>query len=222
MVSYARSYSVGDEGKPIERRWSNKKNSIFASAWNLLVGSSDHGGRDTPDREDPQGHKRGLTQEEAWMQGSYTVLAFLFVFLTMCMFVAVYYILEPFLHSLLWAVLIGMVIHPFKHATTSKIHDWFAYLDSSGIPLSVGLVLSPLFTFNWLAQFLECYFFSNWKILLTVLICIVSIVTGIHFSVPTYMYQIAHSALLLSNEINMILVHTTWLQVHYKNHTAIE
>lgn len=212
MSFLERSQSYGGEDiKDRRQRKSSRSNSIFASAWSLLVGNEE-------DKEHADGvgapyESARLTQKEAWLQASYTAIALLFLFITGCIFVAVYYILEPFLQPLLWGILVGMVLHPFKHAATSEVENWFCYLDTNGIPLSVGLLLFPLFAFNWLTQCLETIFFLHWKLFVGMLVCIVTLVLVFHLDLPVYIYNMVQDLLVFVDNIHSLMVHTSWLQV---------
>lgn len=108
-------------------------------------------------------HDVNKTNEEAWMQACYNSIAISFLFITGCILLAVYYILEPFLHPLLWAVLVGMVLHPFKHMSTSGITQWLKHTRRSGVPLSLAAVFTPLFLFNWLSCRLESVVLRSWR-----------------------------------------------------------
>ena len=212
MAFYQRSFSDTSGGKKQRKR--SRTNSIFERTISLFVGASDSedSSDETPDSRQDQKEFR-LSRDDAWMQASFTTAGLVFVFIMGCILLSVYYILEPFLHPLLWAVLVGMVLHPFKHASTSEIHDWLAYLDNSGIPLSLGIVLSPYFLFNWLSQCFENIFFSNWKTIIGLVIGMVAMVIGYVFSLPLYTLRLVQVSSGIMDNINSFMTHTGWIQV---------
>ena len=214
MAFYQRSFSDNTGGKKQRKR--SRTNSIFERTISYFVGGSDS--EDSSDEQTDSYSKQDqkefrLSKDDAWMQASFTTAGLVFVFIMGCILLSVYYILEPFLHPLLWAVLVGMVLHPFKHASTSQIHDWLAYLDDSGIPLSLGVVLSPYFLFNWLSQCFESIFFSNWKMIVGLVIGMVAMVIGYVFSLPLYTLRLVQVSSVFMEGINSFMVHTGWIQV---------
>ncbi len=137
----------------------------------------------------PEAHIESQKQDEAWEQAWLNALAFLFLFIAGCVVLAVYYVLEPFLQPLLWAMLIGTMLHPFKHRGTSRIKRWLRYLESSNIPLSVGLVLSPAFVYGWLSQMFEYYVRSYWHHLLLSAVGIICLSTAYAVNLPVRLYR---------------------------------
>lgn len=128
-------------------------------------------------------------QQEAWMQACYNAVALLFLFVVGCMLVAVYCVLESFFHPLLWAVLVGMVLHPFKHVSTSGITHWLQLTRRSGIPLSLAAVFTPLFLFNWLSVRLEEIVLKRWRIITGLALGIIGLMLMYFFNVPVHIYE---------------------------------
>ena len=180
---------------------------------------------DIPDYKDVEGDQQmslgeaeletSLAQkhEEAWIQACFNAVAFVFVFITGCICLAVYYVLEPFLHPLMWAVLIGMVLHPFKYAGTSQIKEWLTNLDTTGIPLSLGLLLSPVFIFNWLTQYFEYCFMSSWKTIFGLVSLIVSLFLVYVLNLPLHVYKAAEELMVMFEVLNDVMSQTSYIQV---------
>ena len=108
----------------------------------------------------PQGHDKALKQ------AFYNTAATLFAVIVCCAGVAVYYILEAFLRPLLWAVLCGAFLHPFKNTLTSFVQGWLKSLRTSGTPLAVGTVLLPVQLVNGLTETLASVLFAQYKVII--------------------------------------------------------
>lgn len=58
--------------------------------------------------------------------------------------VAACLVLGPFLKPLLWALLVGAVLFPFKYTLSSSLKCWFDRLEAENTHLLVGVMLVPL------------------------------------------------------------------------------
>ena len=219
-TSYKRSLSFGPgdydhEDRSARKQRVSRSTSIITSAvlsW-LASPSPASSHRRQPAAVPPNEPDESNKQEEVWMQACYNAVVLVFVFITGCIFLAVYYILEPFLHPLIWAILIGTFLHPFKRTSTSVIKEWVQSLETRSIPLSVGLVLSPAFVFNSVAQYFEYLASSYWKSLLYSGIGAVCLWLVYVFDMPRHVYSCMEITSFLFERVDSIMTRTGILQV---------
>lgn len=180
-INVQRSMSIPSPSSSLRR-----SNSIFLtpSKWSFLPWV-----RPTDDTLEVTPEERSRKQDEAWEQAMLNAFAFLGLFVAGCIALAVYYVLEPFLHSLLWAALIGTLLHPLKYRSTATIRRWLQYLERSSIPLSLGLVLSPVFVFGWLSTTFECYARSHWRQLMLAGAGVVCLTVAYVINAPVHLYR---------------------------------
>lgn len=72
--------------------------------------------------------------------------AMVLAFLACCIAVvgAVFCLLQAVLKSMLWAILCGTVLFPFKYRLTAAIEGYLRALKESGTPLFIGIAVAPL------------------------------------------------------------------------------
>ncbi|XP_015110746.1 transmembrane protein 245 isoform X1 [Diachasma alloeum] len=82
--------------------------------------------------------------EKALKQGIYNAVALLVLFLTCAATYGLYLILHPFVKPLIWALLCGSVLFPFKLYITTSVQSWFTETENSHEPLLMHLAMVPI------------------------------------------------------------------------------
>lgn len=86
----------------------------------------------------PQGH------EKAVKHALYNALALFLLIVSSAAGWGLFIILGPFIKPLLWALLCGFVLHPFKHSLATVLQTWLQTLESSSTLLCFGILMVPV------------------------------------------------------------------------------
>lgn len=96
----------------------------------------------------PQGHDKPVKH------ALYNAVALFLLGLICAAGWALYIILEPFIKPLVWALLVGSVLHPLKHSLREQFRRWFREIEDSGTPIIIGLCILPISITNNVSEFI--------------------------------------------------------------------
>ena len=130
-----------DKLSPTKTRSLHRQQSVYESVSNLI----------------PAGH------EKSFKQALYTSLALLVSALMIMVAACTYFVLQLFIKPLLWAVLCGSFLFPFKYALQAAISTWLTETWNKGIPLIISTSILPLFIFAKFSEWLGSLVVNNWK-----------------------------------------------------------
>lgn len=216
---FERSFSYGpdafneEEERSLSPRRNARSHSIVGSLWSFLYP------RRSPDQELQGGNgtdhpsAESAKQDDAWLQAYCNGVTIVVLLIAGCICWAVYCVLEPFLHPLLWAVLVGTILHPFKHTWTQRISQWLDGLEGNSIPLSAGLILSPLFLFNYLSKLLEATVLGHSKSIFSAVLGVVVLWLLYKLSMPLYLYRALTTVYSFLQNFENFMTYTSPIQL---------
>lgn len=151
--------------------------------------------------------------EDIWLQAVYNAVVFSMVGVFLCILLAVYLILEPFLHPILWAVLTGAFLFPFKHAGTTRIEAWLMYIDINHIPLVASVFVSPIYSLHHIIVKIEQVILCYWKLISFLLVFALSSYISLQFDVIGLLCYFIGAVFQSFYKVDLMLTYTKHLQV---------
>ena len=141
-----------------------------------------------------QGSENDLSLQSA----VYNVAAFLFVSVGFGAAVAAYFVLEAFIKPLLWAVLCGAFLYPFKKTLSAFVCTWLRSLSDSNTPLVMGVALLPFKILNEVSAVVGFFIFDHiWELISVILTSF-----GLYL---LYLYQPFYEMLTVINGMGMFV-----------------
>ncbi|KAK3925418.1 Transmembrane protein 245 [Frankliniella fusca] len=103
--------------------------------------------------------------EKAVKNALYNALAMLLLVVCCAALYALFFILDPFLKPLLWALLLGSVLHPFKYSLVYSVKNWLDVLETRGTPMVVAFVMIPVNAFDRFSDRVGGLLYRNLKLI---------------------------------------------------------
>jgi len=129
-------------------------------------------------------------QEKALKQGIYNAIALFFLCLVLVAGYGLYIILSPFVKPLIWALLCGSVLFPFKYSLATAVQSWFAKVEASQTPLVVNVGLLPVHIFDNVSKRLGSFLWMRIKYIIWVA-SLALLTTGVYHYTPNVIMCLA-------------------------------
>lgn len=126
----------------------------------------------------PQGHDKPVKH------ALYNAVALFLLVLCCATGWALYLVLEPFIKPLIWALLVGSVLHPLKHNLRRRFQKWFQDIDESETPFLLGVFVIPFGIVNNVSELIGSTLLKYFKIIAAVVI-IVPALHILYYYTPT-------------------------------------
>lgn len=113
--------------------------------------------------------------EKALKQGIYNAVALFLLCVVCAAGYGLCIVLNPFLKPLIWALLCGSVLFPFKSSLTTIVQSWFATTEDSTKPLAFSLSIVPISIFDNVSELVGSFLQKYLRYILCVVILLVGI-----------------------------------------------
>ena len=124
-------------------------------------------------------------------------LTICFVILLIGTLVAVYFVLEPFLRPLLWALLIGSALFPFKHRLTRVTKAWLQDIRRCNNSVTIQSATLPFKVANWIIDGIIDIMVDYARLLAVIFVTLLTIhLSMFYFSFTHKIFQASVACLL--------------------------
>ncbi|XP_022257201.1 transmembrane protein 245-like isoform X2 [Limulus polyphemus] len=156
------------------------------------------------------------TNKKFLKQAFYSAAVNLFVGFVILVAIAVYFIFKPFLQPLLWAVLFGSVLHPFKQKMARFLKGWIRDLQERNASVTVQFFYFPGVFIDSISERLGHFILKYMLVLLVIFIGIPAVLIYFHFfpvDIVAVLMVIFHNIAFLLNILrkSTVLVFTLLL-----------
>ena len=165
---------------------------------------------------------RSASQHDKMLkQAIYNTGANVFVVLAGFGIVALYWVLETFFRPLMWAMLCGAFLHPFKYQVTKNIKSWLSGLKDSGTPITLGFFRIPLDLLDSASENLIQALQRRWRVILLVTCVFLALYVTYHqapmdskqFTAFIWNIFVSFSNFIGFFSFNWVSLHSVYLQI---------
>ncbi|KAK9309396.1 hypothetical protein QLX08_000886 [Tetragonisca angustula] len=138
--------------------------------------------------------------KKALKQGIYNAVALFFLCLVSAAGFGLYIILRPFVKPLIWALLCGSVLFPFKYSLTTIVQSWFEKTEASHTPLIINLMVLPAQIVDKISDSIGSFLWEHIKYIASVFLLAASALTIYHYT-PTILSCLIWRICLIFNAV---------------------
>ncbi|GAB1868017.1 Transmembrane protein C9orf5 [Camponotus japonicus] len=120
--------------------------------------------------------------EKALKQGIYNAVALFLLCLVSAAGYGLYIIMSPFIKPLIWALLCGSVLFPFKYSLATTVQSWFAQVEASQSPLIVNVSLLPVHIFDNISENLGSFLWTRVKYIVGIVSLVLATLGVYHYT----------------------------------------
>lgn len=165
----------------------------------------------------PQGHDKPVKH------ALYNAIALFALVLCCAASYALYVILGPFIKPLMWALLVGSVLHPFKCSLAKKFKSWFDTMEKTGTPIFIEIFVIPVNIISSLSDFIGDKLLKYIKLIVAVTV-VIPLLHVVYYYTPkicitivwcllTYIHSLIAFVIDYSTAANITLVIIAYITV---------